>query len=70
MFGRVRARELPDHSSYIVTKRLIKVSTEQWDTPSCDLLEKVYDILVKKVNKMVDDRFHRFCNGGLYQLVK
>jgi len=55
---------------YIITKRLIKISTKQWGSPSHNLLRDVYDILVKKVNKMVDDRFHRFRYGGLHQRVK
>jgi len=70
MADKARSRELPDHSLHIVTKRLIKISIEQWDDPCHELLEKVYDILAKKVNKMLDDRFHRFQYGGLHQRVK
>lgn len=44
--------------------------TEKWGAPSHNLLEKVYDALVKEVNQMVDDHFHRFRYGGLYQRVK
>lgn len=68
--NRARTRELPAHDLYIVTKRLIKISTEQWDDPSHDLLQEVYDALVWEVNKMVDDRFHPFQYGGLHQSVK
>lgn len=70
LFNRARARELPDHCLYIVTKRLIKTSTERWGTPSRTLLETVYDILSKEVNKMVDEHFHDFQYGGLHQRVK
>ena len=70
LFYRARSRELPNHSLYIVTKRLIKVATEKWDTPSHDLLEEVYDILVREVNQMVDERFHDFRYGDLHQRVR
>ena len=70
VFDRARTRELPDHYSYIVTKRLIMISTEKWSAPSHDLLGKVYEILVREVNKMTDDRFRRFRYGGLHQRVK
>jgi len=70
MADKARMRELPDHYSYIVTKRLIMVSTEKWGSPSHDLLGKVYDILVREVNKMTDDHFRRFRYGGLHQRVK
>ena len=70
LFHRARTRELPDHYSYIVTKRLIMISTEKWGDPSHELLEKVYGILAREVNKMTDDRFHRFRYGGLHQRVK
>jgi len=70
MANRARARELPGHSLYIVTKRLIKRSTEQWDAPSYELLQEVYDNLAREVNKRVDDYFHRFRYGRLHQDVK
>lgn len=69
-FDRARSRELPGHSLYIVTKRLIKRSTERWDAPSHDLLEEVYDALAEKVNDLVDDHFLRFRYGRLYHDVK
>ena len=46
------------------------MSTEKWRAPSLSLLEKVYNILVKEVNKMVDSHFYDFQYGGLYQRVK
>jgi hypothetical protein len=55
---------------YIVTKRLVKKSIEQWGAPSHDLLEKVYEILAEKVNKAVDDHFLPFRYGRLHQHVK
>jgi hypothetical protein len=67
---RARAREFPGHTFFIVTKRLIKKSTEQWETPSHDLLGVVYGILSREVNKMVDDHFQRFRYGRLHQNVK
>lgn len=69
-FYRARARELPGHSLFIVTKRLVKISTEQWEVPSYTLLQKVYNVLVKEVNRMVDERFQRFQYGRLHQDVK
>ncbi|KAF9648403.1 hypothetical protein BDM02DRAFT_3187163 [Thelephora ganbajun] len=68
--NRARARELPGHCLYIVTKWLINESTKRWSTPSRDLSEKVYNILVKEVNKKVDEHFHRFEYGRLHQDVK
>ncbi|KAF9783799.1 P-loop containing nucleoside triphosphate hydrolase protein [Thelephora terrestris] len=65
-----RAREFPGHTFFIVTKRLIKKSTEQWETPSHDLLGVVYDILSREANKMVDDHFQRFRYGRLHQNLK
>jgi len=70
MANRARARELPGHSLFIVTKRLIKISTQQWDSPSYELLQKVYNVLAKEVNRTVDDHFHRFRYGRLHQDVK
>lgn len=70
IFDRARSRELPDHSLYIVTKRLIKASIEQWDGPSYDMLEEVYNILAREVNEMIDVHFHPYQYGGLYQRVK
>lgn len=70
LFARARSRELPDHSLYIVTKRLIKVSIERWAGPSHDLLEEVYDILAREVNEMIDVRFYPYRYGGLHQRVK
>ena len=46
------------------------MATKQWDDPCYDLLEKVYDILVKEVNKILDTRFQRFQYGGLHHRVK
>ena len=70
LFDRARARELPDHTSFVVTKRLITGSIEKWGDPSYDLLEKVYDILVKRVNTILDNRFERYQYGGLHYHVK
>jgi hypothetical protein len=69
-FFRARARELPGHSLFVVTKRLIKVSTDQWEVPSYGLLRNVYQVLVKEVNGMVDERFSNFRYGRLHQDVK
>jgi len=69
-FNRARSRELPGHSLYIVTKRLIKISTERWDAPGHNLLEEVYDALVERVNNLVDNHFLRFRYGRLYHDVK
>jgi hypothetical protein len=69
-FYRARARELPDHCSFVVTRRLITGSIEQWGDPSRDLLEKVYDVLVKRVNAILDNRFERYQYGGLHYHVK
>jgi len=55
---------------YIVTKRLIKASIEQWGGPSHDLLEEVYGILAGEVNVMIDAHFLAYRYGGLYQRVK
>ena len=55
---------------YIVTKRLIRASIEQWDGPSYDMLEEVYNILAREVNEMIDVHFHPYQYGGLYQRVK
>ena len=46
------------------------MSTDQWEAPSHELLENVYDILAKEVNKMVDDHFQRFRYGRLHHDVK
>ena len=46
------------------------MATKQWDDPCYDLLEKIYDILVKEVNKILDTRFQRFQYGGLHHRVK
>ena len=70
LFDRARARELPDHTSFVVTRRLITESIEQWGDPSRDLLEKVYGVLVKRVNVILDDRFERFQYGGLHYHIK
>ena len=45
-------------------------SVEQWGDPSRDLLEGVYDILVKRVNVILDSRFERYQSGGLHYHVK
>jgi len=68
--NRARARELPGHSLFIVTKRLIKKSTEKWEAPSYKLLQSVYHVLTKETNRMVDEHFHRFRCGRLHQDVK
>lgn len=68
--SRARARELPGHSLFIVTKRLIKKSTEKWEAPSYELLQSVYRVLTKETNRMIDEHFHRFRCGRLHQDVK
>lgn len=70
LFGRARARELPDHWSFVVTKRLIAKSVGQWGDPSRDLLNQVYDILVQRVNEKLDTRFEGSQYGGLHYHVK
>lgn len=70
MADKARARELLGHSLFIVTKRLIRLSTEQWAEPSHELLADVNDILVGGVNKAIDDHFLRFRYGHLYHDVK
>ena len=67
---RARARELPGHTLFIVTKRLIKTSINKWEGPSHALLAEVYNVLVEEVNGMVDDRFKSFQYGRLHQDVK
>lgn len=55
---------------FIVTKRLVKISTEKWEIPSHDLLEDVYGILAREVNTTVDNHFRRFTYGRLHHDVK
>jgi len=70
MEDKARARELPDHALYIVTKRLIKISTDKWGDPSHDLLEDVYRILVGRVNDVIDNHFPRSRYERLHQDVR
>lgn len=61
-----RARELPGHTFFIVTKKLIKTSTDQWESPSHGLLDKAYANLSREVNRIVDSHFRNFRYGRLH----
>lgn len=70
MICRAKTRELPDTYPFVVTKRFIREAIEKWADPSHELFEAEYDILVRRVNSMMDENFASFAHGGLYHRVK
>ncbi|KZT22318.1 hypothetical protein NEOLEDRAFT_1171464 [Neolentinus lepideus HHB14362 ss-1] len=62
-------RELPDKYPFIVTELFIKEFTKDWEKPALDLFDAIHDKVAAYVEKLAEEHFKQYNQGGLQQRV-